>query len=208
MASEMEDACADFLQDEPAIFIASASPRLRELLQQIGVRFRSLNVSVDEDLKSGEAPEVYVLRLALAKARAGRQMLGRCVRQPVLGADTTVVAEGEILGKPQDEENALMMLARLSGRIHHVYTAIAMVGPEHEASRLCVSAVSFRPISSEEALAYWATGEPRDKAGAYAIQGKGAVFISRLEGSYSGVMGLPVFETAELLSEFGVNILL
>jgi septum formation protein len=121
----------------------------------------------------------------------------------VLGADTAVVVGGEVLGKPGNREEGIAMLRRLSGVTHHVYSGVALVGDD-EATRLSVSAVSFRSLTLEECQAYWRTGEPADKAGAYAIQGRGAVFISRLEGSYSGVMGLPLFESAELLREFGI----
>ena len=148
---------------------------------------------------------MYVLRVALAKARAGRALLAAGERLPVLGADTAVVIDGEVLGKPRDRSDALAMMARLSGQWHQVISAVAVVGPEgEEHSRLSVSAVQFRPVTREEAEAYWQSGEPVDKAGGYAIQGRAAVFIERLEGSYSGVMGLPLFETAELLERFGI----
>jgi len=180
------------------LYLASASPRRGQLLEQIGVRYRSLAVNVDEARHADEPPELYVLRLALEKARAGRARLAPNDPLPVLGADTAVVVDGDILGKPRDRAHALAMLARLSGRVHHVYTGVALAA-EEEQTRLSVSAVAFRPLSLEECAAYWQTGEPADKAGAYAIQGRGAVFITRLEGSYSGVMGLPLHETAELL---------
>lgn len=180
------------------IYLASASPRRRELLDQIGIRYRTLAVNVDETRHANEPPERYVLRLALDKARAGRAQLLQGGARPVLGADTAVVIDGEVLGKPRDRDDALAMLRRLSGRIHHVYTGVALAGVE-EGTRLSVSAVSFRPLTLEECAAYWHTGEPADKAGAYAIQGRGAAFITRLEGSYSGVMGLPLYETAQLI---------
>jgi len=188
----------------PALYLASASPRRRELLEQIGVSYRLLEVAVDEDHHSGEQPEMYVLRLALGKARAGHAMLPAGNPSAVLGADTSVVSDGEILGKPRDRAEGLVMLRRLSGATHHVYTGVALVDDVREATRLSVSAVSFRPLSAEECEKYWKSGEPVGKAGGYAIQGKGGMFISRLEGSYSGVMGLPLFETAELLREFGI----
>ncbi len=181
----------------PMLYLASASPRRRELLAQIGVSHHVIAVTVDEARHAGETPELYVLRLALDKARAGRERTAADPR-PVLGADTAVVIGGEVLGKPRDEQEGVAMLRRLSGRTHHVYTGVALVGDD-EATRLSVSAVSFRALTLGECQWYWHTGEPADKAGAYAIQGRGAVFISRLEGSYSGVMGLPLFETAELL---------
>lgn len=179
------------------IFLASSSPRRRELLEQIGVAHQVVEAHVDEALHPDEAPELYVVRLALAKAQAGHAI---CSNWPVLGADTAVVIDGTILGKPRDRDNGLAMLARLSGRSHHVYTGVALVDAAGEAhTLLSVSAVTFRPISAAEAAAYWDSGEPLDKAGGYAVQGLGAIFIERLEGSYSGVMGLPLFETAALL---------
>lgn len=186
-----------------AIYLASASPRRRELLAQIGVAFEVVSAEVDERLLPGEAPEVYVSRLALAKAQAAHAQHGD---RPVLGADTTVVIDDTILGKPSGRAEGVAMLARLSGRSHHVYTGVAVISPDGEAAtRLSVSTVSFRPLTSAEIEAYWASGEPADKAGGYAVQGKGAMFIERLEGSYSGVMGLPLFETAELLRGCGIS---
>ncbi len=194
--------------NDPWIYLASASPRRRELLEQIGVDYQLLSVDVPESLKAGEAPEVYVLRLALAKARAGRQLLPEDEPHPVLGSDTAVVLDGEVLGKPRDRDHALAMLGRLAGRRHQVMTAVALVGEDgQEESRLSVSSVQFRPIAQQELAAYWETGEPADKAGAYAVQGRGAVFIERLEGSYSGVMGLPLYETAELLAAFSIELM-
>lgn len=196
------------MTDENEIYLASSSPRRRELLEQIGVRYQLLPVDVPEQPGEDEAPEVYVLRLALEKARAGHAQLAAGDKCPVLGADTAVVSHGEILGKPEDRDDAVSTLTRMGGHQHQVMTAVAMVGPDgEEHSRLSVSSVQFRPISQEEALAYWDSGEPADKAGGYAIQGRGAVFVERLEGSYSGVMGLPLFETAELLDCFGVSVI-
>ncbi len=190
------------------IWLASASPRRCELLQQIGVRFSLLPVDVAEEARAEEAPEVMVLRLALEKARAGRAELDAADSTPVLGADTVVVSHGKVLGKPTDRDDALAMLLALGGERHQVMTAVALVGAAgEEQTRLSVSAVQFRVIEPDEAEAYWASGEPADKAGAYAIQGMAAIFIERLEGSYSGVMGLPLFETAELLEHFGVSVL-
>lgn len=187
------------------IFLASASPRRRELLEQIGVAHQVVEVRVDEALHAGEAPELYVVRLALAKAHAGHAI---CSDWPVLGADTAVVIDGVILGKPRDRADGLTMLAQLSGRTHHVYTGVALVNAAGEAqTRLSVSAVTFRAIADRERAAYWDSGEPADKAGGYAVQGLGAIFIERLEGSYSGVMGLPLFETAALLRGCGIELL-
>jgi septum formation protein len=187
----------------PQIALASRSPRRRELLAQIGVRHRVVDVDVDESPRPAEVAAEYVLRLALAKARAGT---GRVAGLPVLGADTAVVVDDAILGKPADREDAMAMLRRLSAREHRVLTAVALVG-DREATRLSVSHVRFRAIAAGEAAAYWATGEPADKAGAYAIQGLGALFVESLSGSYSGVMGLPLYETAELLRHAGIDLL-
>lgn len=184
----------------PPVLLASASPRRRELLAQIGVAHEVVRVDVPEVALPNEAPEVFALRLAVAKARAGRAIVGNDPR-PVLGADTVVVAKGTILGKPRDREHFLTMMSHLAGHTHQVMTAVALVDAEGEAaSRLSVSNVSFRSITAEEIEAYWQSGEPSDKAGGYAIQGRAAVFIERIEGSYSGVMGLPLYETAELLA--------
>lgn len=186
------------------LYLASASPRRRELLAQIGVHYQVLSVAVDESLHANEAPELYVVRLALAKALAG---VAQGVSIPVLGADTAVVIGDTILGKPRDQADALQMLARLSGTMHHVYSGLAVVTPEGEAyTRLSVTQVHMRDISAEEAQAYWQTGEPADKAGGYAIQGMAAKFVERIEGSYSGVMGLPLYETAEVLRELGLKV--
>lgn len=191
------------MADTPLIYLASRSPRRRELLLQIGVHHEVVHADVDESLHPGEAPAEYVIRLALEKARAARQ--GR-PSLPVLGADTAVVIDNEILGKPRDRDDFLAMMRRLSGHSHKVLTGVALVG-EDEESRLSVSKVSFRTLSEREAEAYWESGEPADKAGGYAIQGLGALFITRVEGSYSGVMGLPLFETAELLRAAHIELL-
>jgi septum formation protein len=185
------------------LVLASASPRRRELLAQVGVRHRVLAVDLDESRRPGEPVEDFVQRLALDKALAGWHALPEVAKRPVLGADTLVVLDGEPLGKPADREDALAMLARLSGRTHEVFTAVALVTPE---PRVCLqrSRVTFRAIEAAERLAYWDSGEPADKAGAYAIQGLGAIFVQHLEGSYSGVMGLPLYETAVLLAQAGI----
>lgn len=192
---------------KPIIYLASASPRRQELLGQMGVGYELRPVDVPEVPLDGEFAEDYALRVALDKARAGRESLGGEASMPVLGADTAVVSGDVILGKPADRDDALRMLALLSGSSHRVITAIAMVGPDgREASRISTSNVTFRDTTETEREAYWNTGEPRGKAGAYAVQGRGAVFIERLEGSYSGVMGLPIYETAELLRTFGHDV--
>jgi septum formation protein len=188
------------------IYLASQSPRRRELLQQIGIRFRLLEVEVDESRREDESAQDYVLRLAEEKSVSGWKSLPAENRAPVLGADTVVVIEGEILGKPADSNEASDMLAKLSGRTHEVLSSVCVTSGVSR-SRLSRSLVSFRPISDAERAAYCATTEPLDKAGAYAIQGRAAVFVSNLEGSYSGVMGLPLYETAALLSEVGVDVL-
>jgi septum formation protein len=189
---------------EDFVYLASASPRRRQLLSQIGVPFQILSVDVDEAVVAGEAAPRYVVRLAQAKAAAGlaRRSAGR--QCAVLGADTAVVAGGAILGKPADCADAERMLALLSAATHEVLTAIALATDAGVQSHLSRSEVTFREITPEEARDYWNTGEGRDKAGAYAIQGYGAVFVSGLRGSYSGVMGLPLFETAQLLRAAGV----
>ena len=189
------------------IYLASASPRRRELLEQIGVSYQLLSVEVDEALQVNESPESYVSRLALEKARAGWQLVENKDKKPVLGADTSVVINNEILGKPVDKDHAIEMLMSLSGQTHQVMSGIALVSENDEKVQVNTSSVTFRDLSKAEIEAYWHTGEPADKAGSYAIQGRAAMFITRLEGSFSGVMGLPLYETAELLQNVGVNLL-
>ena len=184
------------------IYLASASPRRQELLRQIGVPFRVLTSSVDESVRADETAIAYVARLAAQKAEAGWRLAHDA---PVLAADTTVTLEGKILGKPAGREEAAQMLEQLSGRTHQVLTAVALRAAAGLAARLSHNWVTFRRIETAEARAYWDTGEPRDKAGAYAIQGAAAVFVTDLRGSYSGVMGLPLFETAELLRAAGIG---
>ena len=191
--------------DNPDIYLASRSPRRQELLRQAGVGFRHIEVDVDETRHGvDESPEVFVLRLALEKARAGWARVREGSPLPVLGADTVVALDDDLFGKPEDRDQALEMLERLSGASHRVLTGVALVD-DREATRLSFSSVTFRELSREEMERYWASGEPADKAGAYAIQGRGAVFIEHLEGSYSGVMGLPLFEVADLLDEFDID---
>jgi len=191
----------------PHLYLASNSPRRRELLDRIGVHYAWLNPDVEETPGEDESPEVFVLRLALDKARAGYQSLQdkpERERLPVMGADTVVVLDNDILGKPRSREHGLEMLQSLSGTTHRVLTGVALVD-DREATRLSVSHVTFREISRAEIERYWETGEPQDKAGGYAIQGRAAVFVEHMEGSYSGVMGLPLFETAQLLEEFEID---
>ena len=202
----------------PRIYLASKSPRRRDLLRQIGVNFdvltfrageRGEDADVDETPLPGEAVERYVERLALAKAQAGmRRVLWRkLLPHPVLAADTTLEVDGEIVGKPHDAAEAHAILERLSGRRHRVLTAVAMSDGERTRSRLSVSEVAFRRLSEHAIRRYVATGEPFDKAGAYGIQGHAAIFVEEIRGSYSGIMGLPLFETAALLDIFGHPVL-
>ena len=194
--------------DNGFVYLASQSPRRRELLQQIGVPFRPVRVVVDEAVRPGEAAPEYVVRLAIAKAEAGwctaNGKVGIGQAAPVLGADTAVVLDGRILGKPVDRDDAVRMLGALSGRTHSVLTAVALCAAAGTAWRMSRSSVSFRDVDPQECGAYADTGEPEGKAGAYAIQGFAAVFVEQLQGSYTGVMGLPVFETAALLRGAGV----
>jgi septum formation protein len=188
-------------QTSAALCLASVSPRRRELLSQIGVRYLVRSADIDETVRPGELACGYVARMARDKAlsvRAGGMAL------PVLAADTTVVVDEMICGKPRGEAECIAMLQRLSGRTHQVLTAVALAGTHGLTASLCASEVRMRVLSVAECAAYWRGGEPRDKAGGYAIQGRGAVFIEHLSGSYSGVMGLPLFETAKLLRAAGV----
>ncbi len=188
-----------------AIYLASRSPRRKQLLHQIGVDAVVLEADIDETPLKGEAPALYVERMALEKARAGISTASLSL--PVLAADTSVVIDDQILGKPRDEADAVAMLLRLSGRGHQVMTAVALAMQNGDMQvRLSISHVRFRTISEDECRRYWAGGEPADKAGGYGIQGQGAVFVEHLEGSFSGVMGLPLFETAELLKHAGLDV--
>ncbi|HAQ74238.1 Maf family protein [Stutzerimonas nitrititolerans] len=186
-----------------ALFLASASPRRRELLTQIGVPFELLSITLDETPLPAERPEAYVQRLAREKALAGWAVVGDD-SVAVLGADTTVVIDERILGKPADRAEGLLILESLSDREHHVLTAVALANRGACEVRLVTSRVRFRRIERAEAEAYWASGEPCDKAGGYAIQGWGAVFVAELRGSYSAVVGLPLCETVQLLDQAGI----
>ena len=198
------------------IYLASRSPRRRELLKQIGVPFESLllredlrrGADVDETPLPDESPGIYVLRIATAKAEmAVRQIAYRALPQkPVLAADTTVVFDGEVVGKPDDAEHAGRILRALSGREHQVLTAVAVALREQIETQISVSNVWFREIPEPEIRRYCASGEPLDKAGAYAIQGRAGAFVTRISGSYSGIMGLPLAETVELLQKFSVAV--
>jgi septum formation protein len=189
---------------KPVLRLASASPRRRELLLQIGVPHVVTGAHIDESVHEGERPHDYVQRMARTKAEA---VWSQDNSLPVLAADTTVVLDGIVFGKPADRADARRMLGLLSGRTHEVLTAVALASGEEALNRraaktdlrVSVSSVRFRVLTEAEIEAYWDTGEPKDKAGAYAVQGLAAVFIESLTGSYSGVMGLPLFETSELL---------
>ena len=187
------------------IYLASASPRRSALLDQIGVPHRVQPVDVDETARGDEAADHYVRRLAVLKAETLWQKLAAAQRQLVLGADTAVVLDDEILGKPRDEQDCLRMLKLLSARTHQVFTAVALRASDGCQSRVNVSEVTFRKLAEEEIQRYWRSGEPADKAGAYAVQGRAALFIERIAGSYSGIMGLPLFETGELLAAVGAH---
>lgn len=193
------------MKSDSFIYLASGSPRRRELLQQIGVAFRVVGAELDETAFPGESPLAYVSRLAEAKAGAGWERSRDLGAAPVLAADTAVVLDARILGKPKGLNDAMAMLLELSGRTHQVLTAVALRTAAGTRVEVSHSTVTFRPIDAGEARAYWETGEPFDKAGGYAIQGYAAIFISDLKGSYSGVMGLPLFETAALLQGAGVT---
>ncbi|ANE54087.1 nucleoside triphosphate pyrophosphatase [Methylomonas sp. DH-1] len=189
----------------PQIILASASPRRRELLAQIGIRHLVNAVDVDETPLPGEQPAAYVERVAAEKSAVCASQNNSSL--PVLAADTSVICDGRILGKPDDLQHAIEMLSRLSGRNHQVYSAVSLRSAGCHWQALSVSEVRFRPLSHQEIVGYWQTGEPCDKAGAYAIQGLASVFIESITGSFSGVMGLPLFETAQLLSQAGIEVI-
>jgi septum formation protein len=184
------------------IILASASPRRQELLDQIKVTYRVNPVDVDETPLPNETPVDYVQRLAAEKSAACIAHLGDSF--PVLAADTAVVLEGVIMGKPKDRDDALAMLRQLSGKMHRVYSAVSLRWREH-GQAVSITEVTFRTLTECEMAAYWQSGEPVDKAGSYAIQGMGGVFVESISGSFSGVVGLPLFETAELLSKQGLE---
>lgn len=184
------------------LHLASSSPRRRDILDALGLRYSAAGVDIDERRLAGESPQAMVRRLAAEKASAaaGKATL-------VLGADTAVVVDDCVLGKPTGAGDAVDMLLRLGGRSHRVMTGVALQTAAGVKSAMSLTEVTFRDIDPDEAAAYWQSGEPRDKAGAYAIQGRGGVFVRSLSGSYSGVVGLPVFETAELLLAAGLKVL-
>ncbi len=193
------------------LILASASPRRRELLEQIAVSYIVYPVNIDETPRQMESPEDYVLRVSAEKSAA-------CVQQyssslPVLAADTSVVIDGQILGKPDDKAHATEMLQKLSGQVHQVYSAVSVRAGENKKSEGChkqalsVTEVKFRTLTDAEIKAYWHTGEPQGKAGAYAIQGLASIFVESIKGSFSGVVGLPLFETVELLAKQGIRVI-
>lgn len=187
----------------PGILLASASPRRRELLEQIGVQYETALHGVDESARPEESAADYVQRLAFEKALWVETALTPSL--PVLGADTVVVCDGRILGKPVDHDDALRILSLLSGRTHQVMSAIALCRRGRQEVCVVTTEVEFRELTTAEMEAYWASGEPADKAGAYGIQGLGGMFVRRLSGSYSAVVGLPIYETAAMLMSFGVR---
>ena len=201
----------------PAVYLASKSPRREELLRQLGIDFVSLRLressererDIVEGAHDAEPALHYVERIARTKATMGWQrMLQRgLAHRPVLGADTEVVLDGAIFGKPEDAADAVRMLALLSARTHHVLTAVALCWEQQTMVEISTSAVTFRDIGREEIERYVATGEFSDKAGAYAVQGRAASWLSRIEGSYSGIMGLPLYETAQALARLGFPVL-
>ena len=205
-------------KEKKEIYLASSSPRRAELLTQMGISFERVTVDIDESCRKQEKPIEYVARLALEKAINGHQQV-KDKTKPVLGSDTAIYVEaeksdsegekegleGKILGKPQNIQDAYRMLRLLSANTHQVLTAVTLVNENKQATIVQTSNVTMRKIKDDEIKAYWESGEPKGKAGAYAIQGKAAVFISNIQGSYSGVMGLPIFETANLLAGFDVK---
>ena len=197
----------------PQIYLASQSPRRRTLIEQLGIPYQTISVEVDELHQAGELPADFVARLASEKAQAGWQLVAEQAI-PVVGADTCIVLDQQIVGKPENKRQGIELLKRYSGNTHQVVTGVAMVGPGSRVRgapivqqvRVSASLVTFRVVTDRECEQYWQTGEPEGKAGGYAIQGKAAVFIEKIEGSYSGVMGLPLFEFSELISEFGIQL--
>lgn len=183
------------------LHLASSSPRRKEILTALGLEFTAGGSGIEERRLAGESPEQMVIRLATAKAAAANVGANRFV----IGSDTAVVLDDTVLGKPRGQDEAVEMLLGLSGRRHVVLTGVALQGPHGLSTALSTTEVSFREISRDEAVAYWQSGEPRDKAGAYGIQGRGGAFVESITGSYSGVVGLPVFETTKLLENAGVD---
>ncbi len=189
------------------LILASQSPRRQALLKQLGYQFEIIVADIDESIKHDELPDDYVLRLAKEKAQRGFALSSDKANSLVLGSDTCVVSQGQILGKPESEADSIKMLSLLSGNQHQVITAIAVVGEgsEQTLTRLVTTEVLFKTLSLTEMQQYWLTGEPQDKAGSYAIQGIAGQFIKSIQGSYSSVVGLPLYECAQLLTEAGLS---
>lgn len=194
------------MTENPQIFLASNSPRRQELLNQMGVSFKVIPQFAEEKHNLKETPEAFVSRLALEKATDG--LLRQSNQEiPVLGSDTAVILNGQILGKPKDKEQAIEMLLSLSNQTHQVLTAVALINEQRTEQCLSITEVSFSALTRKMCENYWNTNEPTDKAGSYGIQGQGSLFIERINGSYSGVMGLPIHETNILLKQFGIFLL-
>lgn len=190
----------------PQLYLASSSPRRQEILQQMGITFSVVPQNIEEQYLPDESPQNYVLRLAVEKSKDG--LKGQIKQNiPVLGADTIVVLDGKVLEKPDNREHGIEMLLSLSGHTHQVMTAVALGNDNKIESAISVSEVLFSSLSRKICENYWQTGEPADKAGSYAVQGQGALFIKNINGSYTGVMGLPIYETGLLLNQFGINLL-
>ncbi len=187
------------------LVLASASPRRLNLLEALGLKCAVLPQDIDESPLPSEKPENLVKRLALSKAKSALATLSEADHRLVLGSDTIVVCEGEILGKPRDKSDGLAMLRLLSGRTHQVLTAVALLSHYQQAESMSATEVGFTKLSAADIEAYWESGEPIGKAGAYAVQGLGAMFVNKIHGSYSGVVGLPIFETVDLLKKFGID---
>ncbi len=185
------------------IYLASASPRRRELLALLGVEFEVITPDIDETVKANEGPRDYVMRMAREKGAAGAEML-KSPDAAILSADTSVIKDGVILGKPNGKSDAIAMLKNLQGDTHQVLTAVALTRGERQSETLSVSEVDFGPMTDDEVIAYWETGEPADKAGAYGIQGVGGAFIREIRGSYTGIVGLPLYETRMLLKQWSL----
>jgi septum formation protein len=188
------------------LVLASASPRRLNLLRALSLKCTVLPQDIDESPLPAEKPTKLVKRLALAKAKSAYATLSETDHRLVLGSDTIVVCDDQILGKPQNKSDGLAMLRLLSGRTHQVLTAVALMNHDKQTETMSVTEVSFTTLSDDEIEAYWESGEPLGKAGAYGLQGLGAMFVNKIQGSYSGVVGLPIFETVDLLEKFGVDI--
>lgn len=187
------------------IILASSSPRRKQLLDQINVSYLCYHPQTEEIMAPGESPHDYALRNSLEKALNIKNRPDISSRLPILAADTIISINGNVLGKPKNRQDFLNMLELLSDSSHHVITAVTILVDNASHSAISNSTVTFRQVTREERDAYWETGEPLDKAGGYAIQGQGAIFIKKIEGSYSGIMGLPLFETSELIRRAGIT---